>query len=277
MRLFSTRLFLLSMAVVLAASGCNLLEYSPNQAYVPAAERHLTAQNLRRLQQQPLSPTDTLRFVFIGDSQRFYDEADDFVASVNEQQDIDFVMLAGDISDFGLVREMRWMHRRLQRLRVPYLTVIGNHDQVGNGRNAYQTVFGPLNYSFVRGGTKFICVDTNGREYGFQGRVPDVSWLTQQLADTAGAQRSVVVCHVPPTDADFDPQLVQPYARTVRSSPQLVLHLAGHTHRYTAGQPFRDGITYLTTYNFEKGRYHIVSVWGRRQFRLETVQYASQN
>jgi 3',5'-cyclic AMP phosphodiesterase CpdA len=261
-------------SLLLALGGCGWLEFSPNQTYVPAADRHLTTQNLARLMSQPKAASDTLRFVFVGDCQRFYDEAEDFVTSVNRQRNIDFVVIAGDISDFGLVREMRWMHHRLQKLKVPYLTVIGNHDELGNGRAVYENVFGPLNYSFVYGGTKFICLDTNGREYGFQGQVPDLGWLGRQLADTAGSRRSIVLCHVPPTDSDFDPALTTPYARTIHSSSQLVFHLAGHIHRFTNEKPFQDGVPYLTAYNFKKRRYNILSVWGRRQFRLETVAYA---
>lgn len=261
---------------LLALTGCQLLEFSPNQAYVPAPERHQTSRNLARLAPAAATlATDTVRFVFIGDTQRFYDETEQFVTSVNQQRGIDFVLVAGDLSDFGLTREFRWVNQRLDRLRVPYLTVVGNHDVVGNGRAVYQHVYGPLNYSFLFRGTRFICLDTNGREYGFGRQVPDLPWLRQQLADTAGARRTVVVNHVPPTDEDFDPALVSAYAAAVRSCPSLVLHLSGHVHRYTAAQPFHDGITYLTTYSLAKHRYHILTLWGRRQFRLETVTYGA--
>ncbi|SHI39040.1 Calcineurin-like phosphoesterase [Hymenobacter daecheongensis DSM 21074] len=260
----------------LLLGGCAALEFSPNQTWVPPAERNLTAQNLTRLYQTPPpAPADTLRFVFIGDSQRFYDEAEAFVRSVNQQRGIHFVLLAGDLTDFGLPREMRWLHHRLRHLRVPYLTVIGNHDQVANGRLNYQRIYGPLNYSFEYGGTRFVLLDTNSREYGFPGTVPNVAWLRARLADTAGTRRQVVVCHVPPTDSDFDPRLVLPYAAALRASPRVVLHLAGHVHRFSAQQPFQDGLSYLTGYSFGKRRYQIVSLWGRqRQFHLETVTYA---
>ncbi|WP_303309707.1 metallophosphoesterase [Hymenobacter sp. BT730] len=255
--------------------GCSLLESSPNQAYAPADEQYQTSRNLARLAAQPPSHHgDTVRFVLVGDSQRFYDETEDFVASVNQQPRIDFVAIAGDISDFGLGREMHWIHRRLQKLHVPYLTVIGNHDELGNGRAAYQKHFGPLNYSFVYQGTRFICLDTNGREYGFNGRVPDLEWLGQQLADTTGIARTVVISHVPPNDADFDPKLVQPYTQLLRRHPQVALHLGAHIHRFTAGQPFHDGLTYLTAYPLKKRRYHVLTLWGQRYFRLETISYA---
>jgi 3',5'-cyclic AMP phosphodiesterase CpdA len=264
------------MMAALVLSGCTWLEFSPNQSWVAPAERELTARSVARLA-APGATDDTVRFVLVGDAQRFYDETEAFVRSVNQQRGIDFVLLAGDITDFGLSREMRWVHRRLGRLRVPYLTVVGNHDQLANGRSAYQRVFGPLNYSFVYGSTRFVLLDTNGREYGFGGRVPDLGWLRTQLADTAGTRRQVVVCHVPPTDPDFDPALRHSYAALLGASPQLVLHLAGHVHRFSVRQPLPGGVPFLTCYSLRKQRYLILSVWGaRRQFQLQTVTYASR-
>lgn len=260
------------ISLLLALGSCQLVEFSPNQAFVPAPERSLTARNLARLQ-AAADAKDTVRFVFVGDTQRFYDETEAFVASVNQQRNIDFVLVAGDISDFGLTREFQWVNRRLAALRAPFLTVIGNHDLVGNGRAVYQHVYGPLDYSFEYAGTRFICLDTNGREYGFGRQVPDVAWLRRQLQDKAGVARTVVVSHVPPTDEDFDPALVPAYTAALREAPQLVFHLSGHVHRYTVGQPFQDGVTYLTTYSLQKRRYHIITVWGRQKFRLETVTY----
>ncbi|RSK48140.1 metallophosphoesterase [Hymenobacter rigui] len=209
----------------------------------------------------------------MGDTQRFYDETEAFVASVNQQPGIDFVLIGGDISDFGLTREFRWVHQRLRLLSVPYLTVIGNHDLVGNGRAVYQEVYGPLNYTFRYQGTQFICLDTNGREYGFNHKVPDVAWLQQQLTDTAGTRQTVVVSHVPPQDEDFDPAVVPAYTAALRGCNRLVFHLGAHIHRFTVGQPYQDGVTYLTTYSLQKKRYHILTVWGQRKYRLQTVTY----
>ena len=136
---------LLPVAASLVLSSCDLLEFSPNDHRAPDSERDLTAKNLNRLLQNPLPAGDTLRFVFTGDSQRFYDDAEDLVQSVNQQPGIQFMLVAGDISDFGFAREMRWINDDLRKLKVPYLTVVGNHDLVGNGRKAYEAIFGPRN------------------------------------------------------------------------------------------------------------------------------------
>jgi Icc protein len=258
-------------------SGCELLEFSPNAYNGSKEQSDLTAKNLARMAANPLRAGDTLRFVFTGDSQRFYDHAEKLVESVNQQSGLSFMVVAGDISDFGLAREMRWVDNRLSKLDIPYLTVIGNHDQVGNGRESYQHVFGPLNYSFVYGDTKFTLIDTNSREYNFNGRIPDIGWLQQQTRSLDGAKRQVVLCHVPPLDGDFDPKLTEPYAQTLAAAPKLTFALNGHTHRFEVGEPFDDGVTYISSYSFQKNQYVILTVWNdandQPKFRLKTIAF----
>ncbi|WP_082116265.1 metallophosphoesterase family protein [Hymenobacter terrenus] len=263
-----------SIAATVLLTGCDLFEFSPNEIRTPEAYRDLTSKNLTALQARP-NPwgDDSLRFVFISDSQRFYDEAEAFVESVNQQPNVAFVAVGGDISDFGLVREMRWVHDRLKDLNVPYLTVIGNHDLVANGRKAYQQVYGPLNYSFTYAGTRFICVDTNGREYGFNGRVPDVDWVRAQLADSAEVQRQVVMSHVPPMDNDFDRQLEVPYVQALGDAPKLVFALNGHRHSFGISQPYELNLPFIDSYSFEKRQYVVLTIWGTKGFRLNTVRY----
>ncbi|WP_240737350.1 metallophosphoesterase family protein [Hymenobacter metallicola] len=253
--------------------SCDMLEFSPNDHRVPEDERDLTAKNLERLRQTPLPPGDTLRFVFTGDSQRFYDEADDLVASVNQQPGISFFVVAGDISDFGFAKEMRWVNEKLRKLKVPYVTVIGNHDAVGNGREAYKHIFGPLNYSFVYGDTKFILVDTNGREYNFDGHIPNMPWVNQQLGDLQGARRQVVISHVPPQDEDFDPGVRNAYAQSLREARNLVFEMNGHRHSFSIGQPYNDGVWYVNSDAFSERRYMIVTVWGDKQFRIKQIKF----
>lgn len=273
----SWRRLSLAAATAVLFSGCELLEFSPNDFRGPEDLTNLTRKNLDRLTEQPLPPGDTLRFVFTGDSQRFYNEVEALVASVNQQPGVSLMVVAGDISDFGLAREMRWVAERLNRLTVPYLTVIGNHDQVGNGRAAYQQIYGPLNYSFVYGDTKFVFVDTNSREYNFNGRIPDVPWLQTQVQDLQGARRQVVMSHVPPQDDDFDQSLTPAYTRTLAEAPKLAFELNGHRHSYNIGEPFADGVTYINSASFERNEYLIITVWNdandEPQFRLKRVSF----
>lgn len=263
---------LLPLAATGWLSSCEMLEFSPNDHRAPESQRDLTAKNLARLAAAPLPADDTLRFVFTGDSQRFYDDAEALVKSVNQQPGIQFMVVSGDISDFGLGREMRWVDDQLRQLKVPYLTVIGNHDHVANGRDAYQEIFGPLNYSFTYGDTKFILADTNGREYNFNGRIPDMDWVTPQLRAT-DTRRHVVLSHVPPQDVDFDPAVRDAYVKALREDSRLVFEMNGHRHSYSVGEAFGDGVTYINSYAFERRRYVVVTVWGDKEFRLKQVDF----
>ncbi|UOR05063.1 metallophosphoesterase [Hymenobacter aerilatus] len=257
-----------------AATGCDLLEFSPNDTRAPASERDLTRKNLTALAQRPV-PTggDTLRFVFTSDSQRYYDDVPPLVASINQQRGLAMVLVGGDISDFGLAREMRWVNDEFKKLNVPYFTVVGNHDLAQNGREAYQRIFGPLNYTFTYAGTRFILVNTNGREYEFNGHVPDVPWLQQQLADTVGVRRQVVMAHVPPEDGDFDAAVTPAYTSTLEQAPRLVLHLTGHNDKFSVRQPVPERVTYISGYSVAQRNYLLLTLWGRHQYKLETISY----
>ena len=266
------RLLLGSLTAVTAS--CDLFEFSPNDTRAPASERDLTHKNLEALAQRPLPTSgDTLRFVFTSDSQRYYDDIPPLVASINQQRGLAMVLVGGDISDFGLAKEMRWVNDEFKKLKVPYLTVVGNHDLTQNGLEAYQKVFGPLNYTFTYGGTRFILVNTNGREYEFNGHIPDVPWVQQQLADTVGVRRQVVMAHVPPDDGDFDAAVTSAYTSTLEQAPRLVLHLTGHNDKFYVRQPMPGRVTYISGYSVAQRNYLLLTLWGRHQYKLETISY----
>jgi Icc protein len=230
--------------------GCENFEYSPNQAFDNDTPVNLNAKNLERLL-KTTSVDDTVTIAFVGDSQRFYDEADDFVNKVNNFSSVDFIILAGDITDFGLLSEYEWIHDSFSRLHAPYIGVIGNHDVVANGENVFTRMFGPLNFSFVYGGIKFVVHNTNSREYLGE-NVPDLNWLRNEMKreDNTAHQYVVGVSHVPPTNGDFNSRLVQPYAELLASTPGFLVSLHGHIHDHSDHYPFNDGVRYITSYAF---------------------------
>ncbi len=159
---------------LMIAVACDALEFSPKQRFDRDSPVDLNQKNLQKLLAAPTD--DTVTIAFVGDSQRFYNEVEPFVAKANTIPAIDFVLLAGDISDFGLLQEQEWIVRRLSKLRKPYFGVVGNHDLVANGEEVFERMFGPLNDSFVYGGIKFVSHNTNGLEYKHR-RVPDLDLI----------------------------------------------------------------------------------------------------
>ncbi|RZK58644.1 MAG: metallophosphoesterase, partial [Pedobacter sp.] len=189
--------------------SCNSDEYSPNQVFNRNTPSNVNAKEIASLPQKPIGTT--IRIAVSGDTQRSYQASELFVDQINARNDIDFVILNGDISDFGLLLEFDGIFKIYDRLKAPFISVIGNHDLVANGRAVYERMFGPLNFTFNYAGIKFICHDTNGREYNFNGSTPSISWLKANLKLDAGTTNLVAFSHVPPTDGDFDPKLVNPY------------------------------------------------------------------
>ncbi|WP_227006298.1 metallophosphoesterase family protein [Rufibacter latericius] len=257
---------------MLLVSCEELFEYHPNQIRLKSDEKNLTALNLQRIARQPAG--DTLRLLVMGDTQRFYDETVDFVRAANSFSDIDFVIHLGDISDFGMSKEFQWVHDIMKDLRWPYLTVIGNHDLLGNARKVYQQMFGALNYTFVYGHTKFVFLDTNGREYGFNGHIPDLDWLAEELrpeADETWSQ-AIVVSHIPPFDSDFDAALEMPFHEVLSNSGKVSLSLHGHRHGWSSETTYDDDILYHVTTTVKKRGFTYLKVWDRG-YAVEQISY----
>ena len=262
---------LLVLGVILFPVACDNFEFSPNQTYDRNTPRDLNAKNLERLLQAPVD--DTVVIAFVGDSQRFYDQLERFVGKVNSMPAVDFVLLAGDVSDFGLLSEFEWVHRQFRKLKAPYFAVVGNHDVIANGENVFRRMYGPLDFSFVYDSIKFILHNTNGGEYPST-QVPDLAWLEQELhgENNEMVTHFVGVSHVPPTNHDFQQPLVEPYARLLRETPGFLVSLHGHIHNHTDHYPFNDGVRYITSFSLDKPAFLLLKISGG-QIVKETIQY----
>ena len=263
--------FLLWLVIALTLTACKgLFQYSPNEVRLEEADKNLNAKNIAKL--RDLSPRDTFRFAVIGDSQRFYEETDDFVDSVNKRSDIAFVLLNGDISDFGLNKEYQWISRSLKRLTVPYMGVIGNHDMLANGRKVFNEMFGPENFSFEYGGSKFVCLNTNSLEVGKDGSLPDLPWMQSQLMDHHRYKNAFVFGHMSPLDEEFDESKAAAYDSLLRAAGNVRLSIHGHQHSFSVQRPDPEGIEYLVVASVSKRSYALVTVTGKT-YRIEEKHY----
>ena len=72
--------------IVLFLCGCDLIEYHPYDVRLHG-ETGVNAKNIARIE-EICEGKDTLRFVLMGDSQRWYDETEDFVNALNKRDDV---------------------------------------------------------------------------------------------------------------------------------------------------------------------------------------------
>jgi Icc protein len=249
----------LILIVFFCITGCNSFEFSPEQTFDSNSPTNLNAAGLSKmLRNHPKD--DTIRFVITGDTQRSYNEVTKLVEKINSFNDLDFVAVAGDLSEFGVLQEMEWVAKQFDKMNAPYVAIIGNHDLVNKGKSVFTRMFGELNYSFIYRGVKFVCHDTNGREYGFSGNVPDIAWLASQLQPQQGVEAFVGISHVPPNSEDYDPNLIQPYHSLFDKTPNFLASFHAHTHTYAEfGYP-GSNIPYVITATVGASEFLLVKI-----------------
>ena len=232
--------------------------YNANEIQIEEKDRDQNTKNLERLRSKP--QTDSFNFVVISDTQRFYEELDDFVEKINSYPDISFVVLNGDMTDFGLRSEYLWISHRLQKLSFPSLVIIGNHDMLGNGRELYQQMYGPENFAFSFLGYKFIVLNSNSQEVGHDGSLPDTTWLKQELAVTPSQQKIFILSHLAPFSGDFDRSLEQAYVRMLAKNGNVIYSIHGHEDISYLGQPYGPPVNYLVVNSINDRSFVLIKV-----------------
>jgi len=253
--------------------GCGRLEYSPNQIFDKYSPRDLNAKNLSRLYELQDTTDDTIRFVLTGDTQRAYDQAARLVKVVNRYEKLDFVFLNGDISDFGLLQEMKIMAEVYDGLKVPYISIIGNHDLVANGQAVFERMFGARNFSFIYKDVKFVCHDTNSREYHFDKTAPDLPWLTQELAGGADIAGIIGISHVPPVSDDFDQDMRQAYESMIVDHPKYLANFHSHVNSHSISYPQNGAVPFIISNAVINSEFLYVEVIHDKLVRYENVAY----
>lgn len=216
----------------------------------------------------------TIKIAFTADSHRFYDEFENFINTVNRLHKIkpvDFVIYAGDIADFGLPQQYLWGNSYLLNLDCPFYVVIGNHDLVGNGSLAYSEMYGEFNFSFIYA-IKFIFINTNSREYNFNGDVPDIAWLDAQLEPGNDFTQAVLILHVPPIDGDFDSSLEESFRSSLAKYNNVMFTVHGHLHGHEFYFPYSDSIPYVNVYGVQSNKLNAIAI-ANGQFEIETYNF----
>jgi 3',5'-cyclic-AMP phosphodiesterase len=247
---------LLVFFIALLCSSCKGFLYHPSE--VRPDEKNLNALNIEKINKLPSA--NSFKFILVGDIQRFYDELDDFIDHVNRVPDIAFVLINGDIVDFGLNLEYNLVAKKLSKLQVPYVTTIGNHDMLANGRLLYKEMFGPENFTFSYSGSKFICFNDNSREVGYDGSLPDMNWLKSEVAGDTTSKNIFFLSHIPPFSGDFDAKLANDFAETLASNPRSRLSMHGHIHQYWLVKSFLNLFPYLNVGAGNQRSYALITV-----------------
>lgn len=252
-------------------ASCSAFDYHPYTTDVEG-ETGINAKNTASIERR-FADASRVRFAFMSDTQRWYDEAAAAVEDINRRGDIDFVIHGGDISDFGLRHEFEMQRDILNGLRCPYVVLLGNHDYLGTGERVFAKIFGDCNFSFTAAHTRFVCLNTNAIEVEYTPGVPDFDFLETELRSLApGVASTVLAMHIPPFAEEFDNSVAERFERYALAFPSLRFCLYGHNHCLAEGELFDDGVIYYGAPNIGKRIYYIFTL-DEEDYEVETVYY----
>lgn len=250
------RAFFIFTLLVLAS--CNALDVHPYDCDIEG-ERDINARNARKIT-EALDSAREFRFAFISDTQRWYDQTQAAVKSINGRS-VDFVVHGGDLSDFGATKEFLWQRDILNRLNVPWIAALGNHDCLGSGESAFEAIFGVSNFHFRAGNVLFVFLNTNALEYEYDTPVPDFTYMTNLLKNIPeGVEKTVFVMHARPFADVFNNNVAHVFDLYTREFPNVQFYLFGHEHKIMEKDLFNTGLMYYGVCNIDKRKYYIFTI-----------------
>ena len=233
------------MLGILCVAGCDIeIQFSPWQSNVPTHD--LTATHLEKLAKTDTGSFEPFTVAVAADVHVDAAELRETVRTLNDRGDIAFLILVGDLTDMGTLLEFTWLNSAIEECDFPALTVVGNHDGLGNGPDIYNEMFGPFNYSFVYRDVLFIMWNNNPYEWGN----PDMKWLEEQVASHTP---SVIVAHQPPQLAPV-PEEDWKY---IRQGGSVIATVHGHIHCFTYNLE-EDSVPIYTVDKVRGGNYGLI-------------------
>ncbi len=188
------------------------------------------------------------------------------VDDINATDSIDFVIISGDVTEFGSDDELLLSREILDRLSKPWYIIPGNHDAKWSesGANTFRVVFGSETFLFRHKGWLFLGTNSGPNMRMGPGQIPreNLVWLDSVLTLPGNREMKVIsVNHYP-----LDESLNNWYELTDRLKElDTRLALCGHGHANRVmnfeGIPALMGRSNLRA-GQSYGGYNIMTVWG---------------
>ena len=256
--------------LVLAALSCQV-DYHPYDTRVDG-ECGINAKHIALIEASTAGK-HAIRFAVISDTQRSYDETREAVKVLNTRNDIDFVLHTGDLADFGMKAEFERQRDMLNRLHVPYVALLGNHDCLATGEEIFRKVFGDFNFAFTAGDIRFICLNTNALEFDLREAVPNFEFLETELVNfPAEASKTIVAMHAKPYTEQFGNNVAKGFQYVITRFPGLQCCINGHGHHFTVEDLFGDGVLYYECDNIARRSYLLFTV-NEEGYAYERIEF----
>ena len=257
--LFSISLLVSAVSLSMFTSCDSVFDVHPYDVHVDG-DKNVNLRNIQRIQ-AAVKDKDTIRFAFISDTHQWLDDLDAEVKSINKHDEVDFIIHGGDVTDFGATQEFQWTRDKLQKLKKPFVVLLGNHDCLGTGNNTYEVIYGDPDFSFIAGRVKFVCLNTNAIEYDYSRPVPNFDFMEAQVAaDSADYDRTVISMHAAPYSEQFNNNVAKVFNYYTHKFPNLLFCLYGHGHHTEQSDIYGDGTMYYQIGNAPLHQYYIFTI-----------------
>jgi outer membrane protein assembly factor BamB/predicted phosphodiesterase len=156
------------------------------------------------------------------------------VADINKQNDLDFVLLTGDVTEMGTLKEIKLAKEILSALNKPVHLIPGNHDTGWSESGGVDFIqqFGNDKFTFDHKGYRFIACASGPYVRMSDGHIPrDATvWLDKILKNTPKDMPVVFINHYP-----IDNSLDNWYEATDRIKKYNIQYaICGHGHQNLA-------------------------------------------
>lgn len=249
-----------SLILFLGLTACGD-RYTPWETDVPSKLENLTAQQISALNEID-DQTLPVTIAVMGDPQGTPKDLEKVVDAINRRNDVKFILVLGDLTDYGLLHEYIWAGEALKRSRIPFLTAVGNHDAIAHGKTIYSKMFGPTNYTFDYAGLQFVMFNSNQFEYG----PSDFNWL-QRTMDS----RSIVGSHVPPM-VDMHNQNEIDHWYSINTQAGIIASLHGHRGTKVDQHWDKYGIPYFIVAKLSGRRYTLMTIHEDRTLSFQSCK-----
>lgn len=176
------------------------------------------------------------RFAFISDTHigspdgKAEEDLQRTVQDINKRNDLDFVVLTGDITELGTNKELSKAKKLLDGLNIKWYIIPGNHDDgwSESGGEGFKTTFGSDRFSFDHDGIRFIGCASGPYVRMSDGHVPRdaMNWV-KNILDTTAASMPVIFLNHYPMDNQMDNwyEVIDMFKKK-----NTVLFMCGHGH-----------------------------------------------
>ncbi|WP_312696383.1 outer membrane protein assembly factor BamB family protein [Sphingobacterium mizutaii] len=153
------------------------------------------------------------------------------VLDLNQQQGIDFVILSGDVTEFGSDEELALAKQILDSLNLPLYVIPGNHDSnwSESGANSFRKVFGAETFFFEHNGVQFIGTTSGPNMRMSPGQVPreNLVWMDSIFEANPDQDKPLIAINHYPLDSSLN-NWYENIDRIKTKNVQLAL--CGHGH-----------------------------------------------